>query len=174
MHSENMAVAPAKNERAERYQMSVAEYKSFREQGFLVVRGLVSPQEIEELRVHTEELMQGRLPEQSKAMNERDVKKDAATTGQSLEAPPAHLSPIEKAQYFVRIHMLHRQLELHERFMLHPRVLDVLEVLIGPGRFGDANDAVFEAARQTRSGLASGFVLHSHPSRQLMRSLDRD
>ena len=32
----------------------------------------------------------------------------------------------------LRIHMLHRQLELHERFMLHPRVLDVLEALIGP------------------------------------------
>jgi len=28
--------------------------------------------------------------------------------------------------------MLHRQLELHERYMLHPRVLDVLEVIIGP------------------------------------------
>ncbi len=28
--------------------------------------------------------------------------------------------------------MLHRQMELHERYMLHPRVLDVLEVLIGP------------------------------------------
>ena len=120
------------NECAARYRVSVAEYTSFRQQGFLAVRGLVSPEEIEELRVHTEELMQGRLPEQSKAMNERDVKKDSATTGQSLEAPPAHLSPIEKAQYFVRIHMLHRQLELHERFMLHPRVLDVLEVLIGP------------------------------------------
>jgi ectoine hydroxylase-related dioxygenase (phytanoyl-CoA dioxygenase family) len=28
--------------------------------------------------------------------------------------------------------MLHRQLKLHERYMLHPRVLDVLEVIIGP------------------------------------------
>jgi len=32
----------------------------------------------------------------------------------------------------LRIHMLHRKLELHERYMLHPRVLDVLECLIGP------------------------------------------
>src|SRR5215217_5372576 len=31
-----------------------------------------------------------------------------------------------------RIHMLHRRLEIHERFMLHPRVLDVVEALIGP------------------------------------------
>jgi phytanoyl-CoA hydroxylase len=28
--------------------------------------------------------------------------------------------------------MLHRKLELHERYLLHPRILDVLEVLIGP------------------------------------------
>ena len=28
--------------------------------------------------------------------------------------------------------MLHRKLALHERYLLHPRVLDVLEVLIGP------------------------------------------
>lgn len=137
MQSGNTAVAENTDvkpeiERAERYRMSVAEYKSFRQQGFLVVRGLVSPDEVEELRVHTEDLMQGRLPQQSKPMNERDVKGDSGTTGQGLEAPPAHLSPEEKAQYFLRIHMLHRQLELHERFMLHPRVLDVLEVLIGP------------------------------------------
>jgi ectoine hydroxylase-related dioxygenase (phytanoyl-CoA dioxygenase family) len=49
-----------------------------------------------------------------------------------LEAPPENLSPEQKAQYFLRIHMLHRKLELHERYLLHPRVLDVLEVLIGP------------------------------------------
>jgi len=96
------------------------------------VRGLVSPEEVSELRQHTEDLMQGRLPEQTRMMSERDPNRDQGVTAQGLEAPPAHLSPEEKAQYFLRIHMLHRQLELHERYMLHPRVLDVLEVLIGP------------------------------------------
>jgi ectoine hydroxylase-related dioxygenase (phytanoyl-CoA dioxygenase family) len=33
---------------------------------------------------------------------------------------------------YLRIHMLHRQLEIHERFLLQPRILDVLEALIGP------------------------------------------
>ena len=33
---------------------------------------------------------------------------------------------------YLRIHMLHRQLEIEERYLLHPRVLDVLEALIGP------------------------------------------
>jgi hypothetical protein len=65
-------------------------------------------------------------------MAERDLNGDMAVSVQGLEAPPEHLSPEEKAQYFLRIHMLHRQLELHERYLLHPRVLDVLEALIGP------------------------------------------
>ena len=114
------------------YRVSVAEYRSFREQGFLLVRGLVSPNEIAELQQHTDDLMQGRLPEQNLAMSERDLSKDSGTSAQALEVPPTHLSPAEKAQYFLRIHMLHRKLELHERYMLHPRVLDVLQVLIGP------------------------------------------
>jgi phytanoyl-CoA hydroxylase len=117
---------------AERYRVSVEEYRAFRSHGFLVVRGLVAPHEIEELRQHTEDLMQGRLPEQQNRMTERDVKGDSGVSTQGLEAPPEHLSPLEKAQYFLRIHMLHRKLELHERYLLHPRVLDVLEVLIGP------------------------------------------
>src|SRR5213079_2335670 len=100
--------------------VSVEEYRSFRRQGFLTVPGLVAPEDVEELRQHTEDLMQGRLPEQQGVM------------GQRLEAPPPHLSAAEKAQYFLRIHMLHRKLALHEQYMLHPRVLDVLEVLIGP------------------------------------------
>jgi len=123
---------PAQRERTDRYRVSVREYSTFRQQGFLVVRGLLSPAEIAELRQHTEDLMQGRLPEQSAEMAERDPRADGGVTTQRLEAPPAHLSPVEKAQYFLRIHMLHRQLALHERYLLHPRVLDVLEVLIGP------------------------------------------
>ena len=124
--------APAPPERADRYHVSVEEYSTFKRNGFLVVRDLVPPAEIAELRQHTEDLMQGRLPEQNRQMGERDTSGDAGTTGQGLEAPPAHLSPDEKAQYFLRIHMLHRRLELHERYMLHPRVLDVLESIIGP------------------------------------------
>ena len=117
---------------ADRYRVSVEEYCQFRRSGFLVVRNLVFPAEVAELRRHTEELMQGKLPEQGRQMTERDLTRDGAVSIQGLEAPPAHLSPDEKAQYFLRIHMLHRKLELHERYLLHPRVLDVLEVLIGP------------------------------------------
>lgn len=115
-----------------RYAVSVDEYSTFRRQGFLVVRGLIPQEDIAELRQHTEDLMQGKLPEQQMTMEERDLARDGGVTIQGLEAPPEHLSPAEKAQYFLRIHMLHRQLELHERYLLHPRVLDVLVSLIGP------------------------------------------
>jgi ectoine hydroxylase-related dioxygenase (phytanoyl-CoA dioxygenase family) len=117
---------------ADRHRVTVEQYMHFRRWGYLVVRQLLAPSEIAELRQHTEDLMQGRLPQQQKAMKERDASKDDGTSAQALEAPPAHLSPEEKAQFFLRVHMLHRQLELHERYMLHPRVLDVLEVIIGP------------------------------------------
>ena len=118
-------------EQTDPYRVSVEEYAKFRRNGFLVVRGLVSPAEIMELRRHTEDLMQGRLPEQTRQMTVGQ-KPEHAVAVQRLEAPPAHLSLEEKVQYFLRIHMLHRKLELHERYLLHSRVLDVLEVLIGP------------------------------------------
>ncbi|HEX5324776.1 MAG TPA: phytanoyl-CoA dioxygenase family protein [Capsulimonadaceae bacterium] len=112
--------------------VSVEEYIAFRKNGFLAVRGLVSDEEIQELRQHTDDLMQGRLPQQNRQMAERDPSGDHGVSVQDLEAPPAHLSPEEKAQFFLRIHMLHRKLELHERYLLHSGVLDILEVLIGP------------------------------------------
>lgn len=115
------------------YRVSVDEYIAFRRQGFLVVRGLLGPDEVAELRQHTEDLMQGRLPEQAgHELGRRDTRGDSGVSVQALAAPPADLSPEEKADYFLRIHMLHRQLALHERYLLHPRVLDVLQALIGP------------------------------------------
>ncbi|MEO6874836.1 MAG: phytanoyl-CoA dioxygenase family protein [Opitutaceae bacterium] len=104
------------------YKVSLDEYRSFRRNGYVVIPGLVSAEDIQELRDHTEDLMQGRLPQQHADTPEAD----------RLPRPPDHLSPLEKAQLVARIHMLHRQVPLHERFMLHPRVLDVLETLTGP------------------------------------------
>jgi phytanoyl-CoA hydroxylase len=75
--------------------VTVDEYVHFREQGYLIARGLVAPAEVRELLDHVEEL----------AAADEDL---------------------------LRIHMLHRRLEIHERFMLHPRVLDVVKGLVGP------------------------------------------
>lgn len=98
----------------ERYTVGVHEYVSFHKQGYLVVRGLVTPQECDELRFHVEDLVHGRIE----------------VPGLT---PPEPGTPIEEVERrYLRIHMLHRQLEIHERFLLHPRILDVLEALIGP------------------------------------------
>ncbi len=97
-----------------RYRVSVAEYVTFHEQGFLIVRALVPPEDIDELRAHVDDLIYGRC----------DVP--------GLEPPPPGASILEIERRYLRIHMLHRVLEIHERFLLHPRILDVLEALIGP------------------------------------------
>jgi chlorinating enzyme len=98
----------------ERYRVSVEEYVTFHQQGFLIVRGLVQPDDVQELRQHSEDLMHGRV----------DVP--------GLEPPPPGAGAREIERRYLRIHMLHRVLEIHERFLLHPRVLDVLQALIGP------------------------------------------
>jgi phytanoyl-CoA hydroxylase len=75
--------------------VTVEQYVHYHEHGYLIVRGLVAPDEVRELLDHVDELVAGR-PD------------------------------------LLRIHMLHRRLELHERYMLHPRVVDVVAGLIGP------------------------------------------
>jgi ectoine hydroxylase-related dioxygenase (phytanoyl-CoA dioxygenase family) len=75
--------------------VSVTDYVSFREEGFLIVRGVLRPDEVEELLEHIDELV--------------------------AERPDV-----------LRVHMLHRELEIHERYLLHPRIVDVVAGLIGP------------------------------------------
>jgi ectoine hydroxylase-related dioxygenase (phytanoyl-CoA dioxygenase family) len=72
--------------------ITVEQYVRYRAEGHLIVRGLLAPEEVEELLAHVE----------------------AGAGG------------------FERRHMLHRELAIHERFLLHPRVLDVVEGLVGP------------------------------------------
>lgn len=113
--------------------VTVDEFRAFRRDGFLVVRDLIPPAAVDELRAHSDDLVAGRLPEQRATVAERrDLDADTGTTVQLLDAPPADLDDAERAQWFLRLHMLHRRLELHERYLLHPRILDVLEALIGP------------------------------------------
>lgn len=97
-----------------RYEVAQELVDTFNEQGWLVVPQLVDREDVAELREHTEDLMYGRV-----ALEE-------------FAPPPPDSTPLEVAQRYLRIHMLHRKLEIHERYLLHPRILDVLERLIGP------------------------------------------
>ncbi|GHO55547.1 phytanoyl-CoA dioxygenase family protein [Ktedonobacter robiniae] len=109
-----MAMTAAAGKQYETYRVSVQEYVTFREQGFLVVKGLVPQDDVQEMLEHLDNLLAGReqIP--------------------GIERPSFRLNADEQVQYWQRVHMLHRLLPLHERFLLHPRVLDVLEALIGP------------------------------------------
>jgi phytanoyl-CoA hydroxylase len=75
--------------------VTVDEYVRFRTDGFLIVRGIYTRDEVRELLDHVDDL------------TARD-------------------------EQLLRIHFLHRRLELHERYLLHPRVLDVVAALVGP------------------------------------------
>ena len=98
----------------EQYQVRVEDYKAFRRDGYLKVSGLVAPDEVAELARFTDDMMAG------------------SATLPGIAAPAAELSDAERRLYYERIHMPHRTLELAERFLLHPRIVDVLEALIGP------------------------------------------
>jgi ectoine hydroxylase-related dioxygenase (phytanoyl-CoA dioxygenase family) len=95
--------------------VTVDEYVHFREQGFLIVRNLVAPDEVHELLDHVDDLLAGRVEVPGAAAFGADNK-----------------TPEDRVDHLVRIHMLHRRLEIHERYMLHPRILAVVAALIGP------------------------------------------
>lgn len=97
-----------------KYRVSVEQYRSFRQDGFLIVRGIVSREDVDELVAHTEDLMYGRIHVEG------------------VEPPPPNATQKELEARLLRIHMLHERLAIWERFLLHPRVLDVVEVLTGP------------------------------------------
>ncbi|HJP83216.1 MAG TPA: phytanoyl-CoA dioxygenase family protein [Fimbriimonadaceae bacterium] len=96
------------------YQVSVEEYRRFRRDGYLVVRGLVSDSEIEEMQRHIDDLIAGRVHVDG------------------LEEPKPGETLREVERRLLRIHMMHDQIPLWEQWMLHPRVLDVVQALIGP------------------------------------------
>ena len=96
------------------YRVSVDEYVTFRSQGFVIVRDLIDQQDVKELLDHTEDIMYGRV------------------SAPGLEPPPSGATREEIEHRYLRIHMLHRVLPIHEKYMLHPRVLDVVQALTGP------------------------------------------
>ena len=100
--------------RPDRFQLSVDDYIAYRRDGYIIIRNLVSQEEIAEIWQHTVDLMSG------------------ITVIEGVEPPPGDASEEERAQHFLRVHMLHRKHELHERYLLHPRICDVLETLVGP------------------------------------------
>jgi hypothetical protein len=104
-----MPYLPYAVERADRYRVKVDQYVQYRREGYLKVEGLLPPEDV------------ARLLEWANARWQ----------------PPSTLDQPAKAAIHeiargTRVHQLHRIDPVAEWGLLHPRVLDVLEALIGP------------------------------------------
>ena len=93
------------------FRLPVADYVAFHRDGSLVVRGLLSPDEVQELREHTDDLMAGR-----------------ETLGGYIDAS----TDDARMKQLLRVHQGHQRHALWERYLLHPRLLDVVQALRGP------------------------------------------
>lgn len=108
-------LAPAERRAGqERYRVSIEQYRTFHAEGYLVVPGLVSADDVRALVTHTEEILAGRT----------------APPGTKQKISGWTMEEIERQ--FNRTLMPHLESAIHERYLLHPRILDVLEALIGP------------------------------------------
>lgn len=140
------AVVAQRNPPYHPYHVTVEEYVRFRRDGFLVVRGLVSRAEVDELNAHTDAIMRG----------------DLNVPG--LPVADQSLSLEERRKSWERLHMAHRVLEIHERFLLHPRVVDVLEALIGPDVLALQTMLFFKQPGQAGQGYhQDSYYIPSHP-----------
>ena len=98
----------------ETYRISVEQFRSFRERGFLVVKGLVPQADVQDMNDFMDAMLAG-----------EELKDEALKLKGSIVKP-------KELRDLVRVHMLHRLAPIHERFLLHPRIVDVLAALIGP------------------------------------------
>lgn len=90
------------------------DYRTIREKGFLKIEQLLPDADIREVSSHMDDVMQG------------------LDTAPGFPQFEGSMTAAERAAAFNRIHNAHRVHPLHERFLLHPRILDVVEQLNGP------------------------------------------
>ena len=116
------AYTPAKtNENAsftrdkyEPVRLSVHDYRALRQDGFFKVKGLIPAEDMRAMASHMDRVLQGE------------------ETAPGFPEITASMTEAERVAQFSRIHNAHRVHPMHERFLLHPRILDVVEQLNGP------------------------------------------
>ncbi|MSR82900.1 MAG: phytanoyl-CoA dioxygenase family protein [Candidatus Latescibacteria bacterium] len=101
----------------EKYQLTREQRHFYGQNGYLRVEGLLTPEERLELDQHSMNL----------ALDKVDLGKVEGLNPRNEGTTPADMED----KYF-RFIQFHRHLEIHERYILHPRILDVLEALVGP------------------------------------------
>jgi ectoine hydroxylase-related dioxygenase (phytanoyl-CoA dioxygenase family) len=99
------------------FHLDSGQLRFFGENGFLKIKGLLEAEELRQLDEHSMNLALDRL----------DLSRIDGVKPRSDGNSPADIED----RYF-RFIQFHRHLAIHERFLLHPRILDVLQALIGP------------------------------------------
>jgi hypothetical protein len=94
--------------------LSVTDYRKLRQDGFLKCSGLIPKKDIDDLSKHMDNVLSG------------------TETAPGFPKIDASMSEAERVTRFSRIHNAHRVHAMHERFLLHPRILDVLQQVNGP------------------------------------------
>lgn len=112
-----MSYAPTAVRRNDRYLVKVEQYSHYHKNGFLIIRELLAPQDVERMRRWADDIFFGRTNLPGMPL----IDPDSAT-------PEKIAGLLAKT----RLHMLHRQDATAEWGLLHPRVLDVVEALTGP------------------------------------------
>ena len=109
-----MSYKPVADQRPDRYKVSTAEYAQYQKQGFPSRRAL------------------GRFGRSGRTQSARHGHAQGPNRRSGSRAAIPRGDGSGTVQRFTRVHQLHRWDATCERFLLHPRVLDVLEALIGP------------------------------------------
>jgi len=109
-----ISYTPKSEKRDDKYLVSVKEYSHYHREGYVIVKGLLSPEVVGELyemaertRIAAERSAQAAVKEEGNPLKEEFVAKN-------------------------RVHMLSRVDAVAEKGMLNPRIVDVVEALIGP------------------------------------------
>jgi phytanoyl-CoA hydroxylase len=95
-------------------QLLVDDYRKLKQHGFVKVEGLIPQEDIRAISAHMDRVIEG------------------METGPGFPVINSYMAQAERVARFSRIHNAHRVHALHERFLLHPRILDVIEQLNGP------------------------------------------
>ena len=90
------------------------DYRSLQSQGYVKIPNLIPEEDINEMSSHMDAVLEGK------------------ESGPGFPQIDASMTQAERFAAFDRVHNAHRVHPLHERFLLHPRILDALEQLKGP------------------------------------------
>ncbi|TVY08887.1 phytanoyl-CoA dioxygenase family protein [Paenibacillus cremeus] len=134
----------------ERYTVSVEEYVHYHRDGYLIVKGMLDAEDTKRLQGWTDQIYTGGI-----------------TQLDHLSPQPAWMTETQKLNNRLasaRLHNPHREDPTAEWGLLHPRLLDVLEALIGPDVLAVQSMLFFNPPRKGGQGWhQDSFYIQTQP-----------